>query len=74
MEKQTPEEFYKDTYGEDPPKKFDTSSSAYIFSFAAAYANHVNKQPNKEVKEQAKDICQKTKKPCHLDCVAWCRI
>lgn len=52
MEKQTPEEFYKDTYGEDPPKKFDTSSSAYIFSFAAAYANHVNK-PNKEELEKA---------------------
>ena len=31
-----PKEFYKDTYGEDPPKTFDKMAAILLFDFAEA--------------------------------------
>jgi hypothetical protein len=49
-----PKEFYKDTYGEDPPKTFDKMAAILLFDFAEAYHASQTEMPSEdEIKKQA---------------------
>ena len=50
----TPEEFYKDTYGEDPPKIFSNTKTLDVFNFAQAYSDRILKQEREKQKELLK--------------------